>query len=791
MIRHFLLLGFRHLKKNKSNTLISVFALSLGIAIFLIISIFANNELSVDTFHKDSSRIFKVSYGKSSVTPGPLSDLLENNFPEIRHATHIETLQLFASSPILAYNNDIIEIENYYAVDMDFFKVFDFQVLQGDINRALNTPFSMILTESEAARIFKDKNPIGETVTWRTTEDFSLTVQAIVSDNPQNSSIQFHGLISEASTKKMTPYYPDNWGFGVYETYLLLSPNIDSEKLASKLRSFLLAYYDSNLSSLSSYDDARATPLELHPIREVYFNKALEHDTTNRGNLMLIKVLIAVGLIILSLSIINYVNLSTARASLRRKEIGIQKVFGSNKKTLVLQYITETILISFFASILGVILALLLLPLFSHLMGFGQNLRFSYSILLLLLPGIVLLGIIAGFYPALYLSSIKEIRILKKDAGSRSRGRKRRYFLVVFQFLISMTLIAVTFLINQQLIFLKKQDLGIEKEHVVYAKLPRLLLRNGKEVFTERLFQLPEVQNVAYSSKVFGEIDGYNNLELEGRTFNFTSIWVDAAFIDFYDLQLVRGRFFSNEMQSDRNATALLNEAALKEFDVQDPFEIEIRVPGGSAKVVGIVEDFNFKSLHHRIEPLAIIYLPGQGAYANIRLSGSNMQEAVDDIEEIWEELAPGFPFSYHFLDVSFDKQYKSDKQMGQAISYASLVAIIIAILGVLSLSLFLCESKVKEIGIRKINGAKVWEVVLGLNRNFAINLLIAFIFACPLALFIMHKWLDSFFYKTHISPWIFIGSGFIVSVIALAIVSSQSWRFANLNPAETLRNER
>ena len=267
-------------------------------------------------------------------------------------------------------------------------------------------------------------------------------------------------------------------------------------------------------------------------------------------------------------------------------------------------------------------------------------------------------------------------------------------------------------------------------------------------------------------------------------------MWVDAAFIDFYDLQLVKGRFFSKEMKSDRNATALLNEAAVREFDVKDPFEIEIRVPGGNAKVVGIVKDFNFKSLHHSIEPLAIIYLPGQGAYANIRISGNKLQQAVDEIEELWEELAPGFPFTYHYLDASFDKLYESDAQMGKTISYASLVAIVIAILGVLSLSLFLCESKVKEIGIRKINGAKVWEVILSLNKGFAVNLLIAFVVACPLAWYIMHKWLDNFAYKTHISPWIFMGSGLIVSVIAFIIVSGQSWRFANRNPADTLRNE-
>ncbi len=423
-------------------------------------------------------------------------------------------------------------------------------------------------------------------------------------------------------------------------------------------------------------------------------------------------------------------------------------------------------------------------------MSYSQSLSFSFSFLIILVPGILLLGIIAGFYPALYLSSLREINILRKDSGARNKGKRLRHFLVVFQFVVSITLIAVTLLINQQVTFLKKKDLGIPKEYVIYAKLTRQLMHQGKQVFTERLLQLPDIEKVAYSSRMFGEIDGYNNLELEGRTFNFTNVWVDAEFVNLYDLKLVKGRFFSEEMVSDMNATALLNEAAVREFDVKDPFEIEIRVPGGNAKVVGIVKDFNFKSLHYGIEPLAIVYFPGQGAFANIKLSGNNPQQTIDEIEAIWEELAPGHPFIYHYLDASFESLYKNDEQMGEAISYASIIAIFIAILGVLSLSLFVCESKVKEIGIRKINGAKIWEVILGLNKGFAFNLGIAFVLACPIAWFIMRKWLDNFAYKTNISPWIFIGSGLIVSVIAFAIVSAQSWRFANRNPAETLRTE-
>jgi putative ABC transport system permease protein len=789
MIRHFIKLGFRNLRKNLSNTLVHVLSLSLGVAILLVISIFVNNELGVDNFHKNSAAIFKVSYGKSSATPGPLSELLRTNFPEIQNTTHIETHQLFAHSPILSYNSELVEIEKYYSVDSSFFSVFDFQVLQGDIETALNSPYSMILTESEARRLFNNENPIGKTLVWRTTEDFTFTVQALVKDIPQNSSIQFNGLISEASTKKMTPYYPDNWGIGAYETYLLLNPNVNPEKLEMKLRSFLINFYETNLSSFSCRDDARATPLDLHMLREVYFNATLSNDTTNRGNLFLIRVLISVGLVIMLLSVINYVNLSTARASLRKKEVGVQKVCGSNKKTLIFQYLTETTIVSFFSAIMGTIITLLLLPWFSQFMNFTESLKFSYFYFILLVPGVFLLGIIAGIYPAFYLSSQKIMNIFQKEEGL-GKGKKFRYSLVIFQLFVSITLIAVTFLINEQVAFLKKKDIGIEKEHVIYAKLPRQLLRIGTDVFTERLYDLPNVKNVAYSSRVFGEIDGYSNLELEGKTYDFTSMWVDAGFIKMYDLQLLEGRFFSEEMMSDRNSTALLNEAAVRDFDVEDPFEIEIRVPGGNAKVVGIIKDFNYKSLHHEIEPLAIIYLPGQGAFANIRFSGDNIQGTIDEIGAIWKELAPGFPFNYNFLDASFDNLYRNDAQMGKAISYSSLIAIIIAVLGVLSLSLFLCESRVKEIGIRKINGAKVWEVILGLNKGLVTNLLIAFILACPVAWFIMYKWLENFAYKTHISPWIFIGSGFIVSIIAFSIVSWQSYRFATLNPVDTLRSE-
>lgn len=790
MLRHFLKLSFRNLNKNKSNTLVNIFSLSLGITILLLIAIFTRNELSVDSFHTKSSEIFKISYGESSGTPGPLSELLKNNFPEIQKVTHMETNQLFALTPVLSYSNDIFEIEHYYSVDADFLNVFDFQVLQGDINKALNSPFSIILTESEATRMFKGKNPVGETIIWRIFKDYSFTVQAIVKDTPQNSSIQFNGLISEISVKKMTPYYAENWGFGVYETYLHLNSNVDPLQFERKIRSYLIRYYKNNFSNESYHADAQLTPLSLHPLRDVYFNKELTNDTTNRGNLFLIRVLMAIGIVIMLLSIINYINLSTARASLRKKEIGVQKILGSNKSSLVFQYLTETIIVSVIASIIGLIVAMTLLPGFSQFMNVNQGLTVSYSFLMLFVPGILLLGIIAGIYPAFILSSQKAVNILKKDTGHQNKGFNLRNFLVIFQFIVSFTLIAVTFLIVKQVNFIKNKELGINKEHIVFAKLPHQIFRGGKEILRDRLHNQFDIQKIAFSSTIFGKIEDLSSQEVDGKTLNFSSLWVDAEFVDLYDLQLVKGRFFSKELRSDENTTVLLNEAAVREFGVTDPFTIEIRVPGGKAKVVGIVKDFNYKSLHSRIEPMAIVYLPRQGGYVNIKLSGNNIPQTLDQIGKTWNELAPGHPFTYHFLDSSFDQLYKSDEQLGKAVLYFSVIAITIAILGILSLSVFLCERRIKEIGIRKINGARVWEVIVALNKGNIFNLLVAFFIACPIAWYIMNTWLENFAYKTNISFWIFLGSGLIVTIITLTIVSWQSRRFAIKNPVDSLRYE-
>ncbi len=791
MINHFLKLSFRNIIKNKTNTGINIASLALGVTILLLIVVYAVNELSVDNFNLKADRIYKITYGNSSLTPGPLNEYLKDQFPEIEQTTHIETRQLSMFSPVIQYNNQSFEIEKYYSADPGFFEIFDFEVVQGDLKSAMEAPFSLVLTESEASRIFNNKNPIGETVTWKIFQDFTFTVNAVIKDLPSNSSIQFNGLVSDASVNGVGGQrYSANWGYTVYESYVLLKPNVDAKLLEEKLAVNLISYYQTNLSDSESLNDAKANPIQLHTLKDIYFNKDLSNDTTNRGNMALVNMLFIIGGIVMLLSVINYINLTTARASSRTKEIAVQKLIGSNKRYLILQHLSETTLISFLAVAIGTCLALLLVRQFGNFMNVANGLKFQPWMFALLVPATIVLGVVSGIYPAFLLSSRKAIDIMKMKGGVKSKGGNLRHSLIIFQFSVTIALIAATFLIFKQLKFIKDKDLGIPKEQIVYAKLPFQILRGNKEILRERLLAIPEIKQAAFSSNIFGKIEGLDNQEIDGKNLNFATTWVDTEFINLYNLQLVDGRFFSKDLKTDENATALINEAAVRDFGVEDPYQLSIRVPGGKAKVVGIIKDFNYKSLHSKIEPLVIIYLPGQGQFVNLKVSGLNIPGTLEKVSTVWNELAPGFPFSYNFLEQDFELLYKKDDQMAKAVMLFSLIAIAIAVLGIFGLSIFMGEFRIKEIGIRKINGANISEVMVMLNKDFMKWIAIAFAVATPIAWFATHKWLQGFAFKTNLSWWIFALAGLLALVIALLTVSWQSWRAATRNPVEALRYE-
>ena len=791
MFKYFIKISLQNILKHKINTLLNVTSLALGVTILLLIASYSVNELSVDKFHAKEARIYKISYGNSSLTPGPLNNFLKNQFPEIKQTTHIETRQLNMFSPVVQFNNNSFEIERYYSADAGFFEIFDFEVVQGNIQTAIQEPFSLILTESESTRIFNLINPIGKTVTWKGMNDFTFTVRAIVKDLPSSSSIQFNGLISDASINGMGGSgYSEDWGYTVYESYLLLKPNVDEKLLEEKLQTTLISHYNNNLSKQASANDAELNPLRLHLLSNVYFDKSLVNDTTNRGNLLLVNILLVVGGIIMLLSLINYVNLTTASTAYRTKQMGVQKIFGSSRRILILQYLSETTIISFIAVLIGTFISLVFIEPYGNFMNVTNGLKFQAWFFPVLIPFTLFLGFVAGIYPAVLLSSKKAIEIIKLKADYNKGGVSLRRLLIIFQFSVTIILIASSILIVKQVNYVKNKNLGIPTEQVIYAKLPFQILAGKKETLRERLQTIPELEEIAFSSNMFGGIEGMNSQEIDGEILNFATSWVDAEFIELYNLQLVDGRFFSKDLKTDVNATALINEAAVRVFGLENPFELTIRIPGGKAKVVGVVKDFNYKSLHNRIEPLAIVYLPRQGQYVNLKISENELSGTLEKIEAVWDELAPGFPFSYHFLDQSFEKLYKKDVQMAKAISLFSLITIAIAVLGILGLSMFLAENRTKEIGIRRVNGAKISEILIMLNKDLIKWVALAYVIATPIAYYAMNKWLENFAYKTTISWWIFALGGVLALGVALLSVSWQSWKAATRNPVEALRYE-
>ena len=457
---------------------------------------------------------------------------------------------------------------------------------------------------------------------------------------------------------------------------------------------------------------------------------------------------------------------------------------------LTARYLTEAVLISIIAALLGLIASLAILPGFSRFMNIDPSLKISPPLLLIMLPGAILLGVLAGIYPALVMSSRNIIASLKNQSSPRHRGLSLRWVLIIFQFSVSMVMIAGTLTINKQLVFIRNKDLGITSENVIYLKLPFQIMRANPEVFRDRIMELSDVKKVGFSSTVFGEIENLNSQEVEGRTVNFATIWTDPEFVDLYGIKLVKGRLFSRDLPSDRNTTALLNESAVREFNVEDPFRISLRVPGGEARVVGIVRDFHFRSLHSSIGPMAIIYLPSQAGYVNIRMSGSDLRNALEKIEEIWTDLAPGFPFNYKFLETGLESRYRNDERMGQAILYFSVVAMIIAVLGILGISAFSLEKRIKEAGIHKVFGAKSRDLQVLFNRNFLPALGASFAIACPVTWYFMHKWLEGFAYRTGIGIWIYLLSGFIAALITLSAAAWQSRNYARRNPVDALRYE-
>ena len=779
MIRSYFITALRALARNKVTTIINIGGLAAGIAASVMIMLYVFSELSVDRFNDNYEAIYRLEVGDFPVTGTAQALLLKEEFPEVLQSARMD----FRHRPLIRLGEDYYRFENFVYADSTLFDVFTFQFVKGNPSTALQLPFSVVLTTTEAEKLFGDEDPMGKMIRFNDNHDYTVT--AIIKDVDN-----FHLPVDAVGSFASLPYVENDddhdrhlFSYMNFFTYVLLDGNSDHEVVAEK--------FDRLIDD--RFPDARRFSFRLRPLNDIYFNTDLQDSPPVRhGNLSLVYTLIAVAGLILLIAIVNFINLSTANASVRYAEIGIRKVMGAAKSNLTTQFLTESVIISALAFFIGVVIVETLLPVFNDLLT--THLSFnpfdSWTLFFALLSLIIVTGVLAGLYPALYLSSLKSSSILK---GEITRGRGALYFrrvLIVFQFTISIALIIGTIMVHRQVEYMRNKPLGFNKQDVVTVRLNRDVF-SSMDIFRDNLEKYDAIESVSMSNNLPGYVTWFNTWMIEGEEKPHRFLPVDPEYIDLMEIKIKSGRNFDRDRMADQELTFILNEQAVKYFGFEDPAGKEFMVGGPSpVRIIGVIEDFHFRSLHEPVGPLVLGWRDNSLGIANIRISGGDASEAVSFIRQEWEAISPGSYFEYRYLDEEIDKLYRSEIRIGKLFRYFALLAIIISCMGLYGLSTFVTLQRTKEIGIRKVLGSSVTQIVFLLTSEFARWVIASNFISWPLAYIVMKGWLENFPYRIELGLEVFVFAGLIALLVALITVGGQSWRRAVINPAYTLRNE-
>lgn len=787
MITNYIITAIRNFSRNRFFSVINLLGLSIGITASLLITLYIYNEFNYDKFHDKSDRIYRLDVvfkQQGSETTGMHSTAamgpdLKREFPEIENMARLST----PKDAYLSYKEKSYSVKGITYADSSFFEVFSFKLNQGEPSKALSEPYSIVLSESTALKIFGDEDPLGNMLKMNNGNTF--VVRGIVEDPPANSTIQYGALISFSTLYTYNNIYL-SWdgGYG-YITYLLLKENTSPEQVYEHLSPFLEDRINEKYRKVGVELDLLFEPLmDLH-----LFSKA----TGEGSSLSKLMTFSAVAFLILLIACVNFMNLSTARSAKRAKEAGVRKVLGGTKSSLRWQFLSEALMMSFLATVLALILVEILQPLFNNLIGKQLNLYDSENIVLLVFLFFltIIIGLISGSYPAFYLSVVKPVKVLKGGWFSPRGKTLFRNVLVVFQFFITIVLIISTIVIYKQIGYLKNADLGFEKDQIIYLPLLSSDAKNNTTVLKNEFSSLPFVNNVGASSAMPGWNFTRNGYFPEGyeEPVMINVVDVDEDFLRTMGVDIIQGTGFSASSEFDDDQY-LVNTALAKEFGWKEPLGKEIR-RGGSHKIIGVVEDFNFAPLYIKVLPLIITNKPWDGFnYLAINMKMDDPEEHLKQLENKWKQTIPGEPFVYQFLDQQLETVYRNEKNFGKLFLYFSVLAIFIACLGLLGLAAYMVEQRTREIGIRKVFGASEFSVVRLLSWDFSKLVLLANALAWPVAWYFMNNWIARFAYQTKLSPWIFVASGLIAFIIAFITVFYQSSKAANTNPAEVMKYE-
>ena len=791
MLKNYLLIAYRNAVKNKLHAGINIAGLSIGLACCIFIYLHIAEEMSYDSFQSKGDRIYRVirksmidgGENRVGVTSARYAPALANDFEGLV----AESCRVGPSQALVQYQDHSFLEEQFYLTDANFLDMFSLELAKGNPQTALAKPNGLVLTQEAAVKYFGQADPLGQTVTIDTEEEYIVT--GVLQPLPAKMHLEF-SMLGSIITYQEREWF-DSWSGNWLHTYILLEENARKADLEARLPAFTDKYISDNTRRPDQRMD-----LELQPLDEIYFATGVVYDIgIKHGNLSFIYILSAIGAFILLIACINFMNLATARATRRAREVGIRKSLGAMKTQLIGQFIGESVILTLTSLLLAIVLVIMILPIFSSFLEVSFSLTgqpwYVYTVLMGL---IVLLAILTGLYPAFIISSFKPAVALKGETRY-SGGTLLRKGLVVFQFLISSTLIVSTLIVGEQLDFLQSKDLGYDKDQVIILPIAFNEVEKEKRSLKEALLRQKDVVQV---SMISGEPGGFHDRQpfrIDGSetVFPMRTIFTDYDYLTTFGVELVAGRNFSRDFSTDPQEALIINEeaAAYLGWSAEEAIGQSIYVENDSLhrKVIGVVEDFHYISLHDKIEPLAISMKDYHRLIA-VKLSSAEMSSALTKVENIWNEIAPGYPFIYQFLDQSYAELYEAEQKQGQLFTLFSGLAIFIACIGLFGLATFSAERRTKEIGIRKVLGASVSQLVTLMSRDFTLLVLIAFVLAAPTAYYLMDQWLASFAYRIQIPWWVFVLAGAFSLLIAWGTISYQSIRAATANPTNSIRSE-
>jgi len=816
MIKNYLKIAWRNVMKNKTFSFINVFGLAIGLTCCMLIALYLHNELSYDSYHKNVSSVYQlgttfVKEGKedrTANTPAPMARTMQMEFPEIEKGTRL--LRMFSDDRTLfQYTEPSGNVRSFFetkgfVADSTFFQVLTYKFKEGDAATALMNPNSVVLNEASASKIFGRESPINKTlfISSSTIGDGTYKVTGVFTDPPNPSHIDAGFILSagSASSNGFFGRQNDLASNNMFYTYFLLKPGADAKKLEAKFPAFIDKHAGANLKAMGFYKKQFLTG-----IKDVHLYANTSTNVSPSGSVTYLYILGSIALFTLLIACINFMNLSTARSSKRAAEVGVRKVLGAEKTSLIRQFIGESVMMSMIAFIFALVFAKMLLPLFSRLSA--KEIFFSFQEHGVLLAGFLLLalltGLLAGSYPAFYLSSFQPVKVLKGKISNSLAAISLRKALVIFQFVISAGLIIASVIINNQMQYLKNKDLGFDKDQQVVIPLRSGTAKNSYASLKEELKKNSQIENVGASMYYPGIINPSDmplykegdNMNSAKRTF---MNWIDASFLQTLGIKTASGRLFSPEFPADTNLRMILNEEAITKIgfkNAQDAVGKKVGIDWQGQtywwEIVGVVKNFHFVDLHSAIEPYGFQLNNRQSFnYLVAHAKAGNISSVLESIGKTWKQLNPNEPFEYTFLNDDFQKNYEADNRLAAIVRNFTIIAILISCLGLFGLATFSAEQRTKEIGVRKVLGASVGNVVGLLSKEFLKLVFVAILIASPITWFVMNKWLQDFAYRTNISWLVFAITAVIAIGIALLTIGFQAIKAALANPVKSLRAE-